>query len=60
MSSDTESKIQNMIINVMKAFKGDIMETQYTVKNYDLDLFMYDHNIATECTTWHMDDDEHY
>ena len=55
-----ENKIENMITNIMKAFKGEIMETQYNVKNYYLDLYMYDHNIAIECTTWHIDDDEDY
>ena len=59
MSSDTESKIENMIDNIMKAFKGEIMETQYNVKNYYLDLYMYDHNIAIECTTWHMNDEDY-
>ena len=54
-----DNKIENMIDNIMKAFKGEIMETQYNVKNYYLDLYMYDHNIAIECTTWHMND-EHY
>ena len=40
MSSDTESKIENMITNIMKAFKGEIMETQYNEKNYFFFFFV--------------------
>ena len=38
----------------MSLFKGEIMETQYNVLNYTIDLYFHDYNPAKEIDeNWH-------
>jgi very-short-patch-repair endonuclease len=34
---------------IMRAFNGEKMATQYTVKNWRIDLYFIDHKLAVEC-----------
>ena len=44
--SYTEIEIHN---NVMKAFQGELIECQYRVGKYRIDMYFVEHKVAVEC-----------
>ena len=49
-------KEQETILNVMTAFKGEKMRTQYNVDGYRIDLYLPKHKLVLECDEFHHRD----
>ena len=54
-------KEQESILNIMTAFEGQMMHTQYSVDQYKIGLYFPKHKLAVECDEFgHLDRDIEY